>query len=883
MDRKLSPRAEELFQSQREAIFRHTDGLFMWLMLAQWIFGVAVSLWLSPFTWSGSESSLHPHVWAAIVLGGIITAFPVFMGWKFPGHVLTRHSFAVAQMFYGALLIHLTGGRIETHFHIFGSLAFLAFYRDGWVLVTASAVVLADHFLRGMFWPESVYGAIAAPMWRSFEHAGWVVFEDIFLIAAICKSLTEMRRVAYREAELESINAEVEKRVAIRTRELAVSEELFRSLSETAPVAIFRSDEKGRVIFANKRWAELSGQKNGEWLGDGWLNAMHPEDRDTRRSNWADMVKHQTDYENDLRIMLPSGEVRWLQGRAKPLFLTDGKFAGHVGTVEDFTESKRTLEDLAHARDAALESARLKSEFLANMSHEIRTPLNAVLGMTSLLQDTPLTEEQKEFVTTAHRSADSLLVLLNDILDFSKIEAGRLSFQEEDFDLRETLEESLEMLAESAQSKGIELMGYLLPNVPSQLRGDDGRLRQVLLNLIGNAIKFTESGEVVARIFAEGYNDDVHTLRFEIEDTGIGIPPDSQHRLFQAFTQVDGSTTRRYGGTGLGLVISQRLVDMMGGQISFTSKPDKGTIFSFTAQFRSARSLVVAEPVSLQSLHSAKILVVDDNATNRLILHHQLAQWHIRDTHATNAEEALALLRQHAADKEPFDAVILDMQMPGIDGLQLAEAIEQDTQLRGLPKIVLTSLGSRISSDLMRKAGITDWLLKPVRQKRLLEGLARALNTPVATPEKQERPIAPRNLPINPLRILLAEDNPVNQKVVLLQLKRLGYHADIAVNGLEAVRATETNTYDIILMDCQMPEMEGYEAARKIREREARLSSQHRTRIIAVTANAMEGEKEKCLNAGMDDYLTKPLRLADLSAILSYNEDPADSLEERKQ
>jgi len=867
----LERRTNDYFEVQEKAIHRHADRLFAALMVGQWLFSIALALWISPMTWAGMSGSIHPHIWAAVFLGGLITAGPVCMVWQFPGEAITRHTIAVAQMLIGALLIHLTGGRIETHFHIFGSLAFLAFYRDWKVLVTASVVVMLDHFFRGTFWPQSVYGTISAPIWRTFEHGAWVIFEDVFLVISIKQSLLEMRKVARHEAELELVNANVEARVMQRTRELVASEARFRSLSSTAPVAIFQTDDQGKVVFTNRRWTEISGLSADETLGTGWLSAIHPEDRERIRVHWEVAAGLGSEFDREYRVALPSGAERWVHGRAKPYFSETGKFSGHVVAMQDFTDRKRHEEELARARDAALESARLKSEFLANMSHEIRTPLNAVLGMTGLLLNSPLSDEQREFARTSRTSAESLLTVLNDILDFSKIEAGKLSFEEEDFDLRETLEDTLEMLAENAQAKGLELVGFLMPGVAIQIRGDAGRLRQVLLNLVGNAVKFTEYGEVIVRISGQPSEPGEIRLRFEIEDTGIGIPAGSQDRLFQAFTQIDGSTTRRHGGTGLGLVISRRLVEMMHGQIGMSSEVGRGSLFWFTAAFKPARAPFAATPSPLEKLDDVKVLVVDDNASNRLVLHHQLAECKMRDVHAANAAEALELLRRHAAAADPFQVAILDMQMPEMDGLQLARAMEAEPATRSIPKIILTSLGSRIPSNAMREAGIVEWLLKPVRQKKLFDSLARALHGSAGSGAvhggESSDPVQKESG--ETLRILLAEDNQVNQKVILFQLRKLGYQANVASNGVEALRALERSGYDVVLMDCQMPEMEGYEATRRIREREKNHTApQRRVHIIALTANAMEGDREKCLAAGMDDYLSKPLRLEDLAAAL---------------
>jgi two-component system, sensor histidine kinase and response regulator len=681
-------------------------------------------------------------------------------------------------------------------------------------------------------------------------------------------------------------NLSLEEAIRERTQSLErmaeafqTSEAFLESLVANLPVQIFRKDTEGRFVFANRRFCERQGMAQAEILGKTDFDISSPEMARLYRENDKVIMETRQPFETEEVEVLANGETSWIHITKVVILDVNGNVCGVQGMYWDITQRRQAEEKLKQAKEAAEAAARAKSEFLATMSHEIRTPMNGVIGMTGLLLDTKLDQQQREFAETIRASADTLLTIINDILDFSKIDSGKLTFEVLDFDLVETIEGTLDMLAERAFNKGIELASEIPPQVPKRLRGDPGRLRQILTNLVGNAIKFTETGEVVIRVCKEREIETQAVLRFSVHDTGIGIPSETQTRLFEAFSQADSSTTRKYGGTGLGLAIAKKLATMMRGEIGVQSQPGNGSTFWFTAQLEKQAADAKPQESIQRDLLDVRVLVVDDNATNRQILRRQIVAWKMQPNSASSGREALNMLRAAATQGNAYDLAVLDVQMPEMDGLTLAAAIKADPAISGTRLILLTSVRQSLSAEELKAAGIEGYLVKPVKQSRLFECLINVIDK-TATESTVAKSSLARFAPVHAksnsrpckARILLAEDNVINQKVALAQLHQLGYVAEAVANGMEVLKALDSIPYDIILMDCQMPEMDGYEATRLIRKREKSLDQRRNwksaTYVIGVTANAMPGDREKCLAVGMNDYLSKPVQLTKLKEAL---------------
>jgi two-component system, sensor histidine kinase and response regulator len=725
---------------------------------------------------------------------------------------------------------------------------------------------IATAILMGAAIPLMHYTGMAAVHFRampemsgSLEHA----------VSITTVGLTGITGITFLILVLTLVTAFVDRRFSSQAAELETSEKRYRQIVEAALDSFVGMDSRGAVVDWNKQ-AELTfGWTRAEALGKSLGEMIVPE-------------RFREAHHQGVRQFLVSGKSKVLNQRIEMAALhrdghefpvelsitttSSGKEQIFAAFLRDITERKRADGELREAKESAETASAAKSTFLATMSHEIRTPMNGILGMTELVLDTELTAEQRENLGLVRLSAESLLTIINDILDFSKIEAGKLEMEILPFQLRDSLDESMRLLSFRAHQKGLELVYEVEADVPDALMGDAGRIRQILINLVGNSIKFTASGEIYVGVEQKSREDGTVGLHFAVKDTGVGIPRDKQERIFDAFSQADGSMARKYGGTGLGLAICTRLVSLMAGSIWVESEPNRGSTFHFTLRLETqAEPQDAREAMQPEQLLNVRVLVVDDNSTNRRILTGLLGRWGMKPVDVDGGPAALAALEEAKSSGDPFRLVLVDGQMPEMDGFMLAERIKAHPGLAAATIMMLTSAGQLGDSQRCRDIGVAAYLVKPTRPKELLESIRGALGSePRAAASAVVREESEASG--NGTRVLLAEDNSVNQMLAVRLLEKRGYRVVVVDNGRAAVEALETERFDLVLMDVQMPEMNGFEATAEIRKKEK--SSGLHIPIVAMTANAMKGDEEACLEAGMDGYVSKPIRRVELFATI---------------
>ena len=707
---------------------------------------------------------------------------------------------------------------------------------------------------------------------------------------------TAVSRMEDVERELLIAHGELEKRVEERTRDLAKvnkdleveiverkqaeeamrdSEEKYRTILEKIEDGYYEVDLTGTLTFFNDSACKITGYSEHELMG---MNNREYTDEENARKLYTEYNKV---YETGIptkrlewEIIRQDGKKRFIETSISLIRSSEGQSVGFRGILRDVTDRKELEHEIMEKSRLAEEASKAKGEFLANMSHEIRTPLNGIIGMAELALDTKIDDNQKNIFHTINTEASSLQDVINEILDFSKIEAGKVDIEEVPFDLRHAIEDVANSFAHRAEQQGLDFISFLAPDVPSQLIGDPARLRQIVVNLMGNALKFTHKGEIYLKGELIEEIEDCAKIRFSVKDTGIGIPEDRQTTIFESFSQADGSTTRRYGGTGLGTTISKQLAEMMGGEIGVESKEGKGSTFWFTALFgkQEGKNQISATPEF--DLKNLKVLVVDNNQTNRFILMEYLKSWGCLSTEVAGGRKALTVLSDADSSKSPFDLILTDFQMPEMSGFDLAKKIKTIDTLKDVPIIVLTSAGKKGDGRNCKEIGINGYLTKPIRQNEMRKAIVSVLGLSTGRKTGSLPELVTRHSVTEDYRkevqILLVEDYPTNQKVAMRHLSRAGYQVDLAEDGSQAVKAYMRKSYDLAFMDIQMPIMDGYAATREIRKIEARnlgQSSIQRFPIIAMTAHAIKGYREKCLEAGMDDYIAKPIKRKELLAM----------------
>ena len=716
-----------------DSIQRRVDRLFAVLMPLQWIAGVAAALFISPQTWIGAQGQVHPHVLFAIFGGALLGSLPVALAVFRPGKLSTRLVIACSQVLFSSLLIHLTGGRIETHFHVFGSLAFLAAYRDWRVLVPATLIVAADHFVRGVWWSETVFGIAAAENWRWLEHAAWVVFEDVFLILIILQSVREMHELARHTTQVE-LTAETLAQRAEEIRKLSL-------VASEARYGVVITDPQQRAEWINESFAEMTGFTAGEIIGrEPWTLLHGPHTDPVTAERVREQLGQQRSVGAELINYAKDGREFWTSLKIEPVFDEDGRLTNFISTQTNISDRKEREAELRRAKEESESANRAKSQFLANMSHEIRTPLNGILGFTELLRVAAgISEvERQDYLQSISSSGRHLLTLINDILDISKIEAGHLLVEQVQCSPHQIIAEVVSVLRVPAQEKGLCLDYRWESGIPESIMSDPFRLKQLLMNLLGNAIKFTEQGSVIVVASLDAATDP-QLLRIEVRDTGMGIPPDKLDMIFEPFAQADSTVTRKHGGTGLGLAITRRIAEALGGKLMVASELGRGSAFSATVATGDLSGVsilekppqdtigdVIPQESDMSDLTGLNILLVEDGDTNRKLLRVTLTRGGASVATAENGKIAL-----HLATEQDFDVILMDMQMPVMDGYTATRILRE----RGFTKpiIALTAHAMKGDREKCQEAGCSGYLTKPINLGTLVHTVLEATRDPGST------------------------------------------------------------------------------------------------------------------------------------------------------